>query len=269
MQVSKHFCTLTSPESLVRKPVIQACSRDDLFAQVKRHRFCEPCSRLSSAGSIAARGSSTTGASPEGAPAFHRRAPLRRPAPDDSHSSRGCAPAFHRRAPLRRDLVRPRPAWVAVRAPAFHRRAPLRRTRAGNHRAVGPGAPAFHRRAPLRLRLHHRRHRVGGGAPPFHRRAPLRQAERDAEGSRRGRDRPCGRPPAQIPASGITALGSYHGWLAAKRCSGYGCVMRVLGSQRFARRFILSQGSRFFWLRRLSAWCQCRVTSYLKKLTAS
>ena len=87
--------------------------------------------------------------------------------------------------------------------------------------------------------------------------------------SRRGRDRPCGRPPAQIPASGITALGSYHGWLAAKRCSGYGCVMRVLGSQRFARRFILSQGSRFFWLRRLSAWCQCRVTSYLKKLTAS
>ena len=86
---------------------------------------------------------------------------------------------------------------------------------------------------------------------------------------RRGRDRPCGRPPAQIPASGITALGSYHGWLAAKRCSGYGCVMRVLGSQRFARRFILSQGSRFFWLRRLSAWCQCRVTSYLKKLTAS
>ena len=87
--------------------------------------------------------------------------------------------------------------------------------------------------------------------------------------SRRGRDRPCGRPPAQIPACGITALGSYHGWLAAKRCSGYGCVMRVLGNQRFARRFILSQGSRFFWLRRLSAWCQCRVTSYLKKLTAS
>jgi hypothetical protein len=27
----------------------------------------------------------------------------------------------------------------------------------------------------------------------------------------RGRDRPCGRPPAQIPASGITALGSCHG----------------------------------------------------------
>ena len=45
--------------------------------------------------------------------------------------------------------------------------------------------------------------------------------------------------------------------------------MRLLGSQRFARRFILSQGSRFFWLRRFSAWCQCRVTSYLKKLSAS
>ena len=27
----------------------------------------------------------------------------------------------------------------------------------------------------------------------------------------RGRDRPCGRPPAQIPACGITALGSYLG----------------------------------------------------------
>jgi hypothetical protein len=27
----------------------------------------------------------------------------------------------------------------------------------------------------------------------------------------RGRDRPCGRPPAQIPASGIVALGSYLG----------------------------------------------------------
>src|SRR5208282_1146956 len=99
--------------------------------------------------------------------------------------------------------------------------------------------------------------------------APSAIATAAGEGGRRGRDRPCGRPPAQIPASGITALGSYHGWLAAKRCSGYGCVMRVLGSQRFARRFILSQGSRFFWLRRLSAWCQCRVTSYLKKLTAS
>ena len=54
MQVSGRFCTLTSPEGIVRKPVIQDRSRDDLFAQVKRHGFCEPCSRLSTAGSIAA-----------------------------------------------------------------------------------------------------------------------------------------------------------------------------------------------------------------------
>jgi hypothetical protein len=31
-------------------------------------------------------------------------------------------------------------------------------------------------------------------------------ASREIDG--RGRDRPCGRPPAQIPACGITALGS-------------------------------------------------------------
>ncbi|HUZ55977.1 MAG TPA: hypothetical protein VMU94_26055, partial [Streptosporangiaceae bacterium] len=45
----------------------------------------------------------------------------------------------------------------------------------------------------------------------------------------RGRDRPCGRPPAQIPACGITALGSYLGCMAAKRASGKGCVMRAGG----------------------------------------
>jgi hypothetical protein len=33
----------------------------------------------------------------------------------------------------------------------------------------------------------------------------------------RGRDRPCGRPPAQIPACGIAALGSYLGWEARLR----------------------------------------------------
>ena len=31
------------------------------------------------------------------------------------------------------------------------------------------------------------------------------------QGNGRGRDRPCGRPPAQIPACGTTALGSYLG----------------------------------------------------------
>jgi hypothetical protein len=45
----------------------------------------------------------------------------------------------------------------------------------------------------------------------------------------RGRDRPCGRPPAQIPASGITALGSCHGCLAANRASGQGCLILVVG----------------------------------------
>jgi len=45
----------------------------------------------------------------------------------------------------------------------------------------------------------------------------------------RGRDRPCGRPPAQIPASGITALGSCHEYLAANRLSGHGCIVLVRG----------------------------------------
>ena len=43
-------------------------------------------------------------------------------------------------------------------------------------------------------------------------------------GISRGRDDPLpfgfGPPPAQIPASGITALGSYLGYVAAKRTSG-------------------------------------------------
>ena len=105
------FCTLTSPEGIVRKPVIQDRSHDDLFAQVKRHGICEPCSRLSTAGSIAARSTADSDDRPRtqrvlpplngglhcgvvscsdcdramaGAPASQRRAPLRRlpcPAP--------------------------------------------------------------------------------------------------------------------------------------------------------------------------------------------
>src|SRR5271165_1495512 len=42
----------------------------------------------------------------------------------------------------------------------------------------------------------------------------------------------CGRPPAQIPACGITALGSYLGCVAAKRASGKGCITRTGGSHR-------------------------------------
>ena len=45
----------------------------------------------------------------------------------------------------------------------------------------------------------------------------------------RGRDRHCWRPPAQIPASGITALGSCYGYLAANRLSGHGCTVLVRG----------------------------------------
>jgi hypothetical protein len=38
----------------------------------------------------------------------------------------------------------------------------------------------------------------------------------------RGRDARCRAPPAQIPASPIRALGSYLGWVTAKRTSGQG-----------------------------------------------
>ena len=40
----------------------------------------------------------------------------------------------------------------------------------------------------------------------------------------RGRDRPDVRPPAQIPACGTTELGSYLGYVAAKRACGNGCT---------------------------------------------
>jgi hypothetical protein len=45
----------------------------------------------------------------------------------------------------------------------------------------------------------------------------------------RGRDRHCWQPAAQIPASGITALGSCHGYLAANRALGQGCLILVVG----------------------------------------
>ena len=64
--------------------------------------------------------------------------------------------------------------------------------------------------------------------------------------SGRGRDRPYGRPPAQIPACGITALGSYLGCVAAKRTSGKGCITRARGSHRVAIRSIRSQLIRVF-----------------------
>ena len=45
----------------------------------------------------------------------------------------------------------------------------------------------------------------------------------------RGRDRHCWRPPAQIPASGTTALGSCYEYLAANRLSGHGCLILAGG----------------------------------------
>jgi len=82
----------------------------------------------------------------------------------------------------------------------------------------------------------------------------------DDEYRGRGRDRPHGRPPAQIPACGTTALGSYLGCVAAKRTSGKGCIVRTRGSHRAVIRCIRSQLTRVFWLRRRSVLCQCRVT---------
>jgi hypothetical protein len=84
----------------------------------------------------------------------------------------------------------------------------------------------------------------------------------------RGRDRPHGRPPAQIPACGITALGSYLGCVAAKLTSGKGCIVRTRGSHRVVIRCIRSQLTRVFWLRRRSVLCQCRVTWSRKASTA-
>ena len=55
MQVSGHFCTLTNPSDGPSARPGPDRSRDDLFAQVRRPGICEPCSRRSPAGSIAAR----------------------------------------------------------------------------------------------------------------------------------------------------------------------------------------------------------------------
>jgi len=50
----------------------------------------------------------------------------------------------------------------------------------------------------------------------------------------RGRDGPCGPPPARIRTGGITASGSYLGCVAWKRTLGYGCRMRAVGIQRWS-----------------------------------
>src|ERR1019366_9539672 len=104
----------------------------------------------------------------------------------------------------------------------------------------------------LRLLAHNAEHWLSGQLNAY-----LRD---DDEYRGRGRDRPHGRPPAQIPACGTTALGSYLGCLAGRRTSGKGCIVRTRGSHRVAIRCIRSQLTRAFWLRRRSVLCQCRVT---------
>jgi hypothetical protein len=64
-----------------------------------------------------------------------------------------------------------------------------------------------------------------GVSPPIRTRTPPRsRAEGDsrsdtasAQRGGRGRDRPCGRPPAQIRTCSITAYGSHLGWMAERR----------------------------------------------------
>ena len=71
--------------------------------------------------------------------------------------------------------------------------------------------------------------RAGYGAVYAFALADLSSAPCGAGTVSRGRDRHYWRPPAQIPASGITALGSCHGYLAANRVSGQGCLILVVG----------------------------------------
>lgn len=68
-----------------------------------------------------------------------------------------------------------------------------------------------------------------------------------------GRDRPCRRPAAQIPACGITALGSCLGCERRIAFRGTGASRGRVVAIGFARRFIRVQLMRVRWLRRRSA----------------
>jgi hypothetical protein len=72
----------------------------------------------------------------------------------------------------------------------------------------------------------------------------------------RGSDHPFGWPPAQIPACGATALGSYLGCLASNRTFGCGCASTGLGIQRCTMGLKDLQFMRLFCPRRLSAASQ-------------
>ena len=125
------------------------------------------CSRLSTAGSIAA-GHFPVESAPAGVPAYQRRAPLRRPhaagsrerAPCSRLSTAGSIAASRPADPARRSRCSRLSTAGSIAAigasalhsrgvPAYQRRAPLRRVSPGG---VGnaPGVPAYQRRAPLR-----------------------------------------------------------------------------------------------------------------------
>jgi hypothetical protein len=74
--------------------------------------------------------------------------------------------------------------------------------------------------------------------------------------------------PAQIPACGITALGSYLGCVAAKRACGNGCTVRVGGIHRVAMRFILAQVSAPGRSGMVTRTLRCGVMSKLARLPA-
>jgi len=69
-------------------------------------------------------------------------------------------------------------------------------------------------------------------------------------------------PPAQIRASGTTALGSCLGFWRRSAVRGQGCRIFAGGSQRRARTCIRSQVVLLRWLRLRRAWGQLRSTSF-------
>jgi hypothetical protein len=77
----------------------------------------------------------------------------------------------------------------------------------------------------------HPHHRAGQGESQNRPRQSRLQHETDAlaDDGDRGRDDHYWSPPAQIPACGATAPGSYLGCVTRNRCSGHGCRMRGYG----------------------------------------
>ena len=124
------------------------CGATGPIGRVSRARWC---SRLSTAGSIAASSASAWVAGTAGAPAFQRRAPLRPPAAVGSAMAHGTVlPPFN--GGLHCGLTAPR--CRARPVPACSRLSTAGSIAAGERgygAVAGDGAPAFQRRAPLRL----------------------------------------------------------------------------------------------------------------------